>query len=265
MEQLIARMGGMIDQLPFVQGVVLGGSRATGTAGPDSDIDIGIYYRQGALDLPAINAVAQALDDEHRAGLVCGEGGWGNWVNCGGWLTVEGVHVDLILRDMARVEKVVEECERGIVHPHYHTGHPHAYISAMYRGELAEARLLHGDADFAALKRRAEPYPEALAEALMGFFGFEAEFSTALAQKNARNGDVYYLAGHVFRAISAMNQALFARNRRYCLNEKKAIFRIDAFEVHPENYARRVNAIVSHLDLDALAGLCTQCQSLLQR
>ena len=78
---------------------------------------------------------------------------------------------------------------------------------------------------------------------LMNFFGFEAEFSTALARKNARNGDVYYLAGHIFRAISAMNQALFARNRRYCLNEKKAIFRIDTFEAHPENCARRVNAI----------------------
>ncbi len=62
-----------------------------------------------------------------------------------------------------------------------------------------------------------------------------------------------------------MNQALFARNRRYCLNEKKAIFRIDTFEAHPENYARRVNAIVSSLDIDALAGLCEQCKSLLQQ
>ncbi len=31
----------------------------------------------------------------------------------------------------------------------------------------------------------------------------------------------YYIAGHVFRIISCLNQVLFACNNAYCINEKK--------------------------------------------
>ena len=33
-----------LSSLPFIEGIVLGGSRARGTHTEDSDIDIGIYY-----------------------------------------------------------------------------------------------------------------------------------------------------------------------------------------------------------------------------
>ena len=40
---------------------------------------------------------------------------------------------------------------------------------------------------------------------------------------NSGTDDKYYIAGHVFRIVSCLNQVLFACNNAYCINEKKAI------------------------------------------
>ena len=48
---------------------------------------------------------------------------------------------------------------------------------------------------------------------------------------NAGAEDKYYIAGHVFRIISCLNQVLFACNNAYCINEKKAIKLLETFEV----------------------------------
>ncbi len=59
----------------------------------------------------------------------------------------------------------------------------------------------------------------------------------------------YYIAGHVFRIISCLNQVLFACNNAYCINEKKAIKLLETFEYKPEKYAERVNHIFEVLGL----------------
>ena len=69
-----------------IDAVVLGGSRATGTAGRDSDIDIGIYYDAGTFDLDDFRGRAALIDDEHRRDAVTSPGEWGPWINGGGWL-----------------------------------------------------------------------------------------------------------------------------------------------------------------------------------
>ncbi|HAQ6131421.1 TPA: nucleotidyltransferase domain-containing protein, partial [Enterococcus faecium] len=119
-----------LSSLPFIEGIVLGGSRARGTHTENSDIDIGIYYNSDSFDLTAINQIATELDDENRNNLVVPPGAWGDWVNGGGWLVINGCHVDLILRDIKRVEQIIKDTEQGIVTANYQTGHPHGYISA---------------------------------------------------------------------------------------------------------------------------------------
>ena len=245
-KDLIESIAEELAVLPFIQGVVLGGSRATGVSGPDSDIDIGVYYDESGPDLQALNRIAQKLDDKHRAGLIYPEGAWGSWVNCGGWLVVGGTPTDLILRDVKRVRKCIGECEQGKISPHYQAGHPHAYLNVMYRGELAACKVLYSrDNDFMELKKWAGTYPDRLRAALMASFLFEARFSCALAKEQAQGGDLYYVAGHLFRAVSALNQVLFAYNREYCLNEKKAVMRAGALPVSPERYEKRINSIFS--------------------
>lgn len=248
--------------LTFIEGIVLGGSRARGIYTKDSDIDIGIYYNSESFDLKAINRLAAELDDEHRSELVVPPGAWGNWVNGGGWLVINGYHVDLILRDIKRVEQIIGDTEQGIVTANYQTGHPHGYISAMYRGELAISKVLYNkDSVFNKLKKRAEIYPDALQKSLIDFFMFEAEFSLMFAKANAGAEDKYYVAGHIFRTVSCLNQVLFACNRAYCINEKKAIKLLETFEHKPEKYAIKVNRIFEVLGLSLLE-CCEMTESL---
>lgn len=266
-EHIIQRTVSALSSLPFVQAVVLGGSRATGTATENSDLDIGIYYDR-EINLTALNQAAARLDDQHRSDLVCGEGGWGPWVNCGGWLIMGGLPTDLILRDLRRVENVCTDCDKGIFSTNYHTGHPHAFLSVIYRGELARCKILFArDESFIQLKQIAQNYPEPLRQSLLSNFSFEAEFSRMLAQKASANNDLYYLHGHLFRSVSACNQLLFAYNRVYCLNEKKAPAQIETMPVHPNDYQQKVNRIFSsppQLSVKLLGELCEEVIQIIQ-
>ena len=102
---ILDKIVAVLSTVPGIHAIVLGGSRAGGTHSPSSDIDIGIYYDDPALDIDALNKATQEVDDEHRKNLIASPGGWGKWVNGGGWLIVDGYSVDFILRDIARVEK----------------------------------------------------------------------------------------------------------------------------------------------------------------
>lgn len=248
-ERVTTKVVTALREVVGIDALVLGGSHATGHASAQSDIDIGVYYGGVSdLDLLALNHVAQQLDDTHREHLVTSPGGWGPWVNAGAWMEIDGQHVDLILRDTRRVTQVIAQCESGQVSAHYQPGHPHAYVSVMYMGELAESRVLY-DATrlLAPLKVRAEYYPDVLQKALIDLFGFEARFSSNLASKSVSRDDLYYVSAHVIRSISCMNQVIFAVNRRYCLNEKKAVMRAGAFAVCPHNYVIRVQQILSNV------------------
>ena len=180
-------------------------------------------------------------------------------MNGGGWLVIGGFHVDLILRDIARVAQAVTDCREGRVTAHYQPGHPHAYLNAMYMGELAVCRILHDPTGtLQTLQAQTRPYPPKMKQTTLGFYLFEAGFSHGLAEKNADKGDPYYVAAHVVRSISALNQVLFALNETYCLNEKRAVQRIESFQRRPADYKRKVEDIFTTLGSDPAAA----CQML---
>lgn len=132
--------------LPGVVGVVLGGSRARGTHSPDSDIDIGIYYDESeGFNTNDIDKAAFNLNDDKKEHLITSLAEWGEWINGGGWLVIQGYHVDFIFRDIKRVSKVIDDCLSGLISIHYQTGHPHGYLNAMYMGELAVCWLRNLD------------------------------------------------------------------------------------------------------------------------
>ena len=167
-------------------------------------------------------------------------------VNAGGWLVIQGHHVDFILRDIKRVSKVIDDCLAGKVSAHYQTGHPHAYLNVMYMGEIALCKiLLDPKGRISELKSRTRPYPQALKDAIVQYFMFEASFSLMHAEDNIDNDDIYYVCGHCFRSISCLNQVIFALNEEYCINEKKAVAMIDGFAIKPKDYKKRVNRIIT--------------------
>ena len=97
-QQLLLRQ--VVDHLKPVHGlsaIVLGGSHASGTNRPDSDIDIGLYYNEDRpLDIDQIRAIVRLLNDAPNP-AVTDLGEWGTWVNGGAWLTVGGQRVDFLI------------------------------------------------------------------------------------------------------------------------------------------------------------------------
>jgi hypothetical protein len=244
-QALLDRITAALAPVRGVGAIVLGGSRARGTAQSGSDTDIGLYYRAGeGLDFDALDRAAAALDDggPRRAGpkdapLMTRFGDWGPWVDGGGWLTIGGMPVDILYRDLGRVESVIADCERGEFTCAYHWGHPHAFVSHMYAGEIAIAQTLHDPGGaVAACKARLMPYPEALRRALVARCSEEGRFFLAIAQKAAARGDVTYVTGCAFRAASCLLQVVFALNREWLINEKGALAMAANFAHAPKDF-----------------------------
>ena len=133
MEYLAARLAA----IPGVVAVTLGGSRATGTAVEGSDLDFGLYYR-GGLDPADIAALGWP-------GQVFAPGEWGDIVNGGAWLTVGGIRVDLIYRNLYEVLRWTAAAADGRFEIRREVGYVAGIATYILAGELALGRVLAGD------------------------------------------------------------------------------------------------------------------------
>lgn len=273
-ETLLEALVAALAPVPGIEAIVLGGSRARGTATAKSDYDIGLYYRAARpIDVAELGRVASLIDDRGADASVTPIGEWGPWIDGGGWLRIGGVPVDLLYRNLDRVAAALDDAHAGKVERYYQPGHPHAFLPTIYVGELACARVLHDpNGVIAALQARTRPYPDALARALRESFEWEAEFALANARKSLDRDDVSYLAGCAFRAIACLCQILFALNGAWLLNEKGAVAAVESFAHRPVDFARRVAAVFADLGagahaagLDRLAGLIAETRVLTSR
>ncbi|MBR7836382.1 nucleotidyltransferase domain-containing protein [Actinospica durhamensis] len=240
MRTVVAEMAERLAKVPGVVGVLLGGSRARGEHRPESDWDLGVYYR-GELDLDALRALA-GPDVE-----VAGPGGWGPWVNGGAWLRVDGVAVDWILRDLDRVRRVWADCREGRYEVGAQVGHPLGFWSPCYAGEVALGQVLADPTgELAELRREAATYPEPLRDALVAGAG-EARFLVGVAAKGAARADTLYVALCLSRAVGVLTQALFAHDRRWCLNEKGALAVAQTLPGAPHDFGARANGALGRL------------------
>jgi predicted nucleotidyltransferase len=264
-EALLRRLVGALAAVPGIEAIALGGSRARGTATANSDYDIGLYYRASRpIDIDALGKVAAVLDDRGAEAEVTPLGGWGPWIDGGGWLVIAGVPVDLLYRDLARVAAAIDDAHAGKIERFYQPGHPHAFLPAIYMGEVAHAQILHDPSGaLAALQARTRPYPAALARALRERFEWEAEFSLANARKSLDRGDVSYLMGCAFRAVACLCQTLFALNGVHLLNEKGAVAAADGFAHTPPHFAQRVMKLYADIGSGAHASGLDQLESLI--
>ncbi|MFF3325207.1 nucleotidyltransferase family protein [Streptomyces sp. NPDC002889] len=263
MNSAIEEMARRLTSVHGVRAVALGGSRARGTHGPDSDWDVGVYYR-GGVDVAAMAALAREMTGEPVE--VAGPGGWGPWVDGGAWLSVDGVAVDWILRDLDRVEHVWSECREGRYETGVQAGHPLGFWSPAYAGEVALCRVLadpHGE--LRVLRSEAQRYPEPLRAALV-HAAWEAEFSVAAARKSARSADTLHVSLCLSRAFGVLAQSLHAHHRVWCLNEKGALATAAAFPGVPGDFTARVSAALAGLDaaaVDSADGLVREVRSLM--
>jgi hypothetical protein len=230
-DPLLQRIVPRLSEVPGVVAVVLGGSRARGTANEASDYDIGLYYGPDSpLDTQSLLQVVKALVDEPASAAITPVGGWGPRIVGGGWLSIGGQKVDLLYRGVEPVRVVIAECVAGRVAMDYQPGHPHGFCSATWMGEVALCRPLHDPLGvIAALKAPTSPYSEPLKDALVRKFLWEVSFSIENAETAVARSEQTHIAGCAYRALCCIGQVLFALNRRYLINEKGALLEASGF------------------------------------
>lgn len=253
--ELCERVVARLRSIDGIAAIALGGSHARGTARPDSDIDLALYYDPDVpFSIEELDHAARDLDDRHPSRVVTRFGDWGPGVNGGGWLVVGGHHVDFLYRDLARVRHVIELCREGRPDAVYQLGHPMGFQNQIYLGEAHYCRPLFDPAgELAALKQLAGDYPPRLRRALVDKHLFDAQFEIEIAAKPAARGDVAYVSGCLFRASGFMMLVLYALNQRYFVNEKGAFLESASFPILPPGFHDDVGRIMGDLGRDPQA------------
>jgi len=265
-DEILTQVVARVSKIDGVEAIVLGGSRARGTADERSDIDLGIYY-DGAhpFSTAALGAAAKELDDRHSDNLVTGFGEWGPGVNGGGWLQVRGQHVDFLYREIGAVREAIEDCVAGRPRSIHQLGHPLGFHIQIYAGEIHVCRpLFDPDGLIAQLKSGVREYPEKFRTAAVTKHLFDAEFEIMIAAKPAERADVMYVAGCLFRAAGFMTLVLYALNRRFFLNEKGAIAESRGFAIKPARFHDTVASVLGNVGTTPaeLSASATSFQSL---
>jgi predicted nucleotidyltransferase len=244
---LVRSVTGRLASIPGIAAIAVGGSWARGHADRFSDIDFGLYYDPASPPAIArLRALARELDDRSDAPVVTERGGWGPWIDGGAWLEIGGRRVDWIYRDLSCVARAIADARKGMVSAHYQPGHPHAFHTHIYAGEVHDARIVHDPTGrLEALRRRTCPYPAALTRAVRGAFLWEARFALETARASARRGDVFHVSGSLFRSAACLVQVLFAVNQRYLVNEKGALRAAETLPLAPPGFSRRVRRLLA--------------------
>jgi hypothetical protein len=242
---LIAQIGARLSQIKGIAAVALGGSYARGTQRPDSDIDLGLYYREDSpFSVEDIKKLANEINDEPHP-VVTDFGRWGPWVNGGAWLTVKGQRVDFLYRNLNQLQRVIQDCRQGKIHSDFYQQPPYGFHSYIYLGELNICKILHDpDSVLAALKQRLFPYPQPLKKAIIDSFLWGCEFDVSIAREFAEHNDIYNAMGCLTRCASHLVQVLYALNERYFTSDKGALQEIASFPSAPSDLGSRLERML---------------------
>lgn len=244
-------IAGRLVEVPGVEAVVLGGSRARGTHHPDSDVDLGLLYTARDLDLTALRAAAAEIAGTEVE--VAGPGGWGPWVDGGAWLRIDGTAVDLILRDASRVREQRDRALRGEFTVHQQTGHPLGFLDVAYAAEVAICRPLADPGGLVEVLRRGLlPYPSALRDALVGHL-WTAEFIAAGGAKVAGRGDLAFVQMCAASALLWCAHAWHAEAGVWATTEKGLVPGVAALPIDTHGFADAAAAALARPDPAALA------------
>ena len=232
-------------EVPGVVAVVLGGSRAIGCHRPDSDVDLGLYYR-GGLDVAVLRALAAELADEVLG--VFEPGGWGAWVDGGAWLVVDGIRVDWIYRDLDRVGRIWRDCSAGRYEIGVQAGHPLGFYSHAYPAEVALCQVLADPTgELAASRAAMQRYPDALADALVAATWEPDLVLHGAASHGVAAVEPWFTAGCLFRALGVLGHALLGHHRVWITHEKRLLDTAGKLAGAPPEFARRAHAIVGRI------------------
>ena len=207
-----------LGRLPAVEAVALGGSRAEGTARPDSDWDLAVYYRGPFRP--------SDLRDIGWPGEVSALGGWGGGVfNGGAWLTIDDRRVDVHYRDLVSVEHELSESAAGRFRIEPLLFHLAGIPTYLLVAELAVNQVLLGS-----LPRPG--YPEVLRQHAANAWWSRANLTFGYASDQyASRGRRGQCVGLLVQAASMSAHAVLAARGQWITNEKRLLQRAGLTDV----------------------------------
>ena len=241
------------DELKVVAGVdsiVYGGSRVIGTETSESNIDIGIYYvGDEVLDIEGLSNALTSLDDLHRNGLLALPGSWGPWLNGGSCIKVDDMIVDISLRNITRVNEVIDACHSGNISIVNQFGHPFGFVSSMYLAEVDRCRVLvDKQKNVAAMKKKIRPFNAVYKNASINHFLWEADYSSKTGRKAIERKDIVYAAGALYKAANSLIQVVYSLNDEFVMNEKGSLKLAAKFKRLPKEFINNIETIFVALD-----------------
>jgi hypothetical protein len=239
----IRHVGARLAELPGVQAVTLGGSRAEGTPRPDSDWDFSLYYR-GRFE-------PQTLRDVGWPGEVFEIGGWGGGVfNGGAWLEIDGRRSDVHYRDLDVVDREIAAAREGRFTIQPLRFHLAGLPSYLVLAELAVKRVLAGELPDVS-------YPEALRERAPGVWWAQADAELRYARDyHAPAGRLTQCAGLAARAASCAAHAVLAARGQWVTNEKTLFTRAGLREIDEILATARPDPVVLREVVDRVRAAC---------
>jgi predicted nucleotidyltransferase len=243
-EEIARRAAAAYAALPGVVAVALGGSRAMGTAGEGSDVDLYVYAgAEPPLDARAAIAAGAPRAEIGNRAFEPGD----EWVDA-----ASGVHVDAMFRTPAWIE---EELDRVLVRHEPRTG----YTTALWHGVRTSRALVDPGGWYAALQARAAaPYPEPLARAIVArnvpLLRRALSSYVRQLEKAVRRGDAVSANHRVAALLASAFDALFAVNRETHPGEKRLVaLALTRCPRRPPAFAEQVAALLAAAALERLA------------
>ena len=240
-------------EVPGVVAVMLGGSRARGDEHPDSDVDLGLYYRP-PLDTEALRRLAQAVASTRSVGGhvpdLTEPGGWGPWVDGGGWLTIDDTPVDWIYRDLDRVRRSADQALAGEFAFHFQVGHPFGIPDFAYAGEVALGIVLADPTGSCRDSRTGSattppPWAERSSD------GSTRPGSCSGSPPSPRGvRTATFVAGCLFRVVTLCAYALHARAGRWVVNEKGLVDAAARLDPASVDFGLQAHGILGRLGTD---------------
>lgn len=231
--------------------VVLGGSWAAGRQRPDSDVDLGLLYRPDRpLDVAAVKRVAEHLNDSPNP-VVTPLGGWGQWVNGGSWLTIQGFRTDFLYRDLDLLHETIEACLTGgngggRIRPDFWQQAAYGFFPQIYCAEVNAWRPLYDPEGISPpLKQKVAVYPEDVRRRQISGWLWGAGFTLAGVKHAPERGEAYLTTGFLTRSATEMIQALYALNETWFMNDKYIYREVAEFQIAPLDFMARIDDISS--------------------